>query len=118
VISEFLRSLGPWCNHIVIGGGYALIIYKLYLADKQLKNSPVGTRDIDSLIPRRVPGASKINIVRHLYEDGLPAKVIKLKRKNCKTKGINFVKNPKWIMSHPANTLSEPLPDRRAASQT
>ena len=30
VISEFLRSIGPWSNHIVIGGGYALIISTLY----------------------------------------------------------------------------------------
>jgi hypothetical protein len=36
VISEFLRSVGPWHNYIVIGGGHALIIYKLYLADKTL----------------------------------------------------------------------------------
>lgn len=31
VISEFLQSMGPWREVIVIGGGYALIIYKLYL---------------------------------------------------------------------------------------
>jgi hypothetical protein len=38
VISEFLQSMGPWKEVIVIGGGYALTIYKLYLADQQLKN--------------------------------------------------------------------------------
>ncbi|MBA2728005.1 MAG: hypothetical protein H0U49_07520 [Parachlamydiaceae bacterium] len=32
VIHEFLKSIGPWSDYIVIGGGYALIIYKLYLA--------------------------------------------------------------------------------------
>ena len=26
VIDEFLKSIGPWSNYIVIGGGYALII--------------------------------------------------------------------------------------------
>jgi hypothetical protein len=70
VISEFLNSIGPWRNHIVIGGGYALIICKLYLADRNLENPPVGTRDIDSLIPRRVPVASKKNIAEHLHEAG------------------------------------------------
>lgn len=70
VISEFLHSLGHWRDHIVIGGGYALIIYKLYLSDKKLKNQPVGTRDIDSLIQRRVPEISKKNIFKHLLEAG------------------------------------------------
>jgi hypothetical protein len=28
VISEFLRAIGPWRNYVMIGGGYALIIYK------------------------------------------------------------------------------------------
>jgi hypothetical protein len=58
VVSEFLQSMGPWKEVIVIGGGYAPIIYKLYLADQQLDNPPVGTRDIDSLIPRKVPSIS------------------------------------------------------------
>lgn len=70
VISEFLNSLGPWRSHIVIGGGYALIIYKLYLTDQKLENPPVGTRDIDSLIPRKVPEVSPKNIAKHLQEAG------------------------------------------------
>lgn len=70
VISEFLQSIGPWREVVVIGGGYALIIYKLYLADQQLINLPVGTRDIDSLIPRKVPELSQKNIAKHLQEAG------------------------------------------------
>lgn len=70
IISEFLNSIGPWCNCVVIGGGYALFIYKLYLANQKLENPPVGTRDIDSLIPRRVPEISKKNIAKHLHEAG------------------------------------------------
>jgi hypothetical protein len=70
VITEFLKSVGPWRRHIVIGGGYALFIYKLYLADQKLKNPPVGTRDIDSLISRRVPEVSTKNIAKHLHEAG------------------------------------------------
>ena len=54
----------------MIGGGFALFIYKLYLADPKLENPPVGTRDIDSLIPRRVPEISKKNIAKHLNEAG------------------------------------------------
>lgn len=70
IISEFLKSLGPWREFVVIGGGFALFIYKLYLADPKLENSPVGTRDIDSLIPRRVPEISKKNIAKYLNEAG------------------------------------------------
>ncbi len=70
IISEFLQSLGPWRKFIVIGGGFSLFIYKLYLADSKLDNHPVGTLDIDSLIPRRVPEISKKNIAKHLNEAG------------------------------------------------
>ena len=31
IISEFLKSLGPWKEFVVIGGGFALFVYKLYL---------------------------------------------------------------------------------------
>lgn len=70
VISEVLNSIGPWSNYVVIGGGYALFIYKLYLSDQELENYPVGTRDIDTLISRRVPEISKKNIAKHLNEAG------------------------------------------------
>lgn len=70
IISEFLKSLGPWRDFVVVGGGFALFIYKLYLADPTLENLPVGTRDIDSLIPRRVPELSKKNIATYLSEAG------------------------------------------------
>ena len=70
IISEFLESIGPWRDLIVIGGGFALFIYKLYLADPKLKNPPIGTRDIDSLIPRKIPAISKKNIQSYLREAG------------------------------------------------
>ena len=70
IISEFLKSIGPWREFIVIGGGFALFIYKLYQADQKLENPPVGTRDIDSLVPRRIPEISKKNIAKHLHEAG------------------------------------------------
>lgn len=70
IISEFLESIGPWREFIVVGGGFALFIYKLYLSDPKLKNPPVGTRDIDSLIPRKIPEVSKKNIQSYLREAG------------------------------------------------
>lgn len=70
IISEFIKSLGPWRDFVVIGGGFALFIYKQYLADPKLSNSPVGTRDIDSLIPRKIPEISKKNIAKYLSEAG------------------------------------------------
>ena len=36
IISEFLNSIGPWREFIVVGGGFALFIYKLYLSDPKL----------------------------------------------------------------------------------
>ncbi len=70
IISEFLESIGPWRDFVVIGGGFALFIYKLYLSDPKLKNPPVGTRDIDSLISRKIPEVSKKNIQSYLREAG------------------------------------------------
>lgn len=70
IISEFLEAIGPWRDFVVIGGGFALFIYKLYLSDPKLKNFPIGTRDIDSLIPRKIPEISKKNIQGHLREAG------------------------------------------------
>jgi hypothetical protein len=70
IISEFLESIGPCRDFVVIGGGFALFIYKLYLSDPKLKNFPIGTRDIDSLIPRKIPEISKKNIQGHLREAG------------------------------------------------
>lgn len=70
IISAFLNSIGGWKEHIVIGGGFALFIYKLYLADQKLQNPPVGTRDIDTLIPRRVPETVEKDIAKHLQEAG------------------------------------------------
>lgn len=70
IISECLKSLGPWREFVVIGGGFALFIYKLYLSNPNLENFPVGTRDIDSLIPRKVPEISKKNIAKYLNEAG------------------------------------------------
>jgi len=52
MISIFLKAIGPWRKHIVIGGGFAPIIYKLYLSDDKTAVNPVGTRDLDSLISR------------------------------------------------------------------
>jgi hypothetical protein len=70
VISEFLTSLGPWRDYVVIGGGYALIIYKLYLSGLSDGSPPVGTRDIDTLINRRVPLVSEKTIAKYLQEAG------------------------------------------------
>ncbi len=70
IISEFLSSIGPWGEFVVIGGGFALFIYRLYQADPKIGNNPVGTMDIDSLIPRKVPEISKKNIAMHLQEAG------------------------------------------------
>ena len=70
IISDFLNAIGPWREYVVIGGGFALFIYKLYLAEPGLENPPIGTRDVDSLLPRRVPEISKKDLSKHLQEAG------------------------------------------------
>lgn len=70
ILSDFLRSLGPWREHLIVGGGYALIIFKFFLAPQQNGNPPVGTRDIDTLLQRRVPQVSHKDIATHLKEAG------------------------------------------------
>lgn len=70
IISDFLKSLGPWGSYVVIGGGYAPIIYKLYFSDRSVGNPPAGTRDIDSLIPRKIPVISRDNISDFLLKAG------------------------------------------------
>ncbi|HEX4839695.1 MAG TPA: GSU2403 family nucleotidyltransferase fold protein [Rhabdochlamydiaceae bacterium] len=70
IITDFLKSVGVWRDHIVISGGYALFIYKLYLADHGLKNPPIGTRDIDSILPRRNPINPAKDLLKHLRDAG------------------------------------------------
>ncbi|MBS0629595.1 MAG: hypothetical protein JSS30_05145 [Verrucomicrobia bacterium] len=70
IISEFLVSIGPWRQFVVIVGGFAPFIYKLYFADPKIQSTPIGTRDIDSLIPRKLPEISQKNISAHLLEAG------------------------------------------------
>lgn len=70
VISDFIKSIGPWGEHVVIGGGYALMVYKLYFGKDTLGNPPIGTTDVDTLLPRKIPTASKRNIAEHLGAAG------------------------------------------------
>src|SRR5262249_5864132 len=70
IITNFLQSIGPWAQHVIIGGGYAPIIYKLYLAHSEKSNPPVGTRDIDSLIPRKITHKPEKNISEYLQDSG------------------------------------------------
>jgi hypothetical protein len=70
LISEFLKSIGPWKNHIIISGGFAPIIYKLYLEKNKKGNPPVGTKDLDSLISRKIPKICDKNIAKYLKDAG------------------------------------------------
>lgn len=70
IVTHFLESIGEWRDHIVIGGGYAPIIYRLYLSSDDNGIYPVGTKDIDSLIPRKVPQVSQEDISTHLKKSG------------------------------------------------
>lgn len=55
IISEFLDAIGPWHRYLIIGGGFAPFVYKLYLADPKLKHVPVATHDLDIILPRKLP---------------------------------------------------------------
>ena len=114
VVSEFLRSIGPWRKHVVIGGGYALIIYKLYLTDQAKGHLPVGTKDLDTLIPRKIPEASKKDIAKHLTEAGFkqffknfddPASEVYVKEINGSEIEIEFLTDNLAI----AGVIAQPL---------
>jgi len=68
IISDLLQSLGEWSQEIVIGGGYALLIYRLFLTPER-EPMPAATRDIDSLIPRSV-GKGKEQLAKILQQAG------------------------------------------------
>jgi hypothetical protein len=68
IIEEILKSLGSWANEVVIGGGYALLIYRLCLS-KNTEPMPAATRDVDSLIPRIV-GKKKTELAKVLKSAG------------------------------------------------
>ncbi len=70
MISEFINTLGPWSRYVIVGGGFALFIYKMYFAGSEAVNHPVGTHDIDSLLPRIVSPVSEKSIAEHLTEAG------------------------------------------------
>ncbi len=70
MISTFLSSIGLWNNHVIIGGGFAPIIYKLYLSDLSTGMLPVGTRDLDSLISRKIPNMAHKKLSEHLIDSG------------------------------------------------
>lgn len=69
IINEVLQSFGEWADTIVIGGGYALIIYRLYFNNKNAI-LPIATRDIDSLLPRKISRPHSITLSDMLFKSG------------------------------------------------
>ena len=70
MISTFLKSIGPWKKHVIIGGGFAPIIYKLYLSDNKTGILPVNTRDLDSLIPHNISNVEDKKLLQYLLDSG------------------------------------------------
>lgn len=68
IIEAVLRDLGPWAKNVVIGGGYALLVYRYFLSDER-DPVPAATRDMDSLIPRSV-GKEKEALAKVLSASG------------------------------------------------
>ena len=50
-LENLVAHLGPWSENLVLGGGIALIVYDRCMARASAR--PVGTTDMDFLIPRR-----------------------------------------------------------------
>lgn len=73
VLEDFARALGPYQKTVVIGGGYAPLIYRNYLMspDRKLPD-PAATFDLDILIPRKVhlPKVSGDNLGQRLQKSG------------------------------------------------
>jgi len=73
ILTEVLKALSEWNDTVVIGGGYALIAYRLYFDDKK-NSTPTATRDIDSILPRKITGKHKGNIGETLIGAGFVRK--------------------------------------------
>lgn len=50
-IEELAMILKPWRDHLVVGGGVALVLYDIVLSNANA--GAIGTTDIDYLIPRK-----------------------------------------------------------------
>lgn len=70
IIATVLRAFGPWSQQVVIGGGFALTIYRQYLAIGLPGNPPVATRDVDTLLPRKIIKVSDQDISKRLLASG------------------------------------------------
>lgn len=70
IITEFLEAIGPWRETLIIGGGFAPFVYKLYLAGPQAEHEPVATHDLDVLLPRNLPKTRFRDILDYLQEAG------------------------------------------------
>ncbi len=70
IISIFLKSIGPWNQHEIISGGFAPIIYKLYLSDYRTGINPIGTRDLDSIISPKVSNKKDKKLLQYLLDFG------------------------------------------------
>jgi hypothetical protein len=53
VLEDLASSVGPYCEAIVIGGGYAPLIFREFLVADQKLPQAAATYDLDLLIPRK-----------------------------------------------------------------
>ena len=82
VLSEVLKTLGPFTSEVVIGGGVALLIYRYFLKSVS-KNAPIpaATDDLDLLIPRMLTNRPAQSLSARLENAGF----------ECKTNSIESI---------------------------
>lgn len=104
VLYEVLKIIGPYANHVVIGGGVALLIYRYYFStQKQNYPKPAVTKDLDFLIPRTIKRDDSLQ--NRLLEAGFKRVTLSLETPPVETY-INRLKNEEIIV--------EFLTDRRS----
>jgi hypothetical protein len=54
ILDDLVKAVGPYNKIIVIGGGYAPLVYRHFLSNEKQLPEPAATLDIDLLIPRKV----------------------------------------------------------------
>lgn len=72
ILESFSDAAGPYSEAVVIGGGYAPLIYRHYLSHEKNLPEPAATFDLDLLIPRKVKVAKveKENLGTRLQKAG------------------------------------------------
>ncbi len=65
-LEKLAAALGNWRDHVVLGGGVALLVYGQLMSEEKVE--PLGTSDMDWLIPRKPLMKGKSDSISEILE--------------------------------------------------